>query len=51
MIEYQADRAVTLRIGINSGEVVVGLTAGASTPNVKIGETVEAIFATLGVVQ
>ena len=32
-----------------SGDVVVGLTAGASTPNNKIGETMARIFATRGI--
>jgi 4-hydroxy-3-methylbut-2-en-1-yl diphosphate reductase len=32
-----------------AGEVRVGLTAGASTPNNKIGETVARVFATRGV--
>jgi 4-hydroxy-3-methylbut-2-en-1-yl diphosphate reductase len=31
------------------GPVRVGLTAGASTPNNKIGETVARIFATRGI--
>ena len=31
------------------GPVRVGLTAGASTPNNKIGETVTRIFATRGI--
>jgi 4-hydroxy-3-methylbut-2-enyl diphosphate reductase len=31
------------------GPVVVGLTAGASTPNNKIGEAVARIFATRGI--
>lgn len=33
----------------DSGEVVVGITAGASTPNNKIAETVARVFATRGV--
>ena len=33
-----------------SGPVVVGITAGASTPNNKIGEAVARIFATRGIV-
>ena len=32
-----------------SGAVRVGITAGASTPNNKIGETVARIFATRGI--
>jgi 4-hydroxy-3-methylbut-2-enyl diphosphate reductase IspH len=28
---------------------VVGVTAGASTPNVKVGETIARIFATRGI--
>ena len=30
------------------GPLTLGLTAGASTPNVKIGETIERILATRG---
>mgnify|MGYP001552382616 CR=1 FL=1 len=33
----------------SSGDVVVGITAGASTPNNKIAETVARVFATRGV--
>ncbi len=33
----------------SSGEIRVGLTAGASTPNNKIGETVARVFATRGI--
>ncbi|MEO6778660.1 MAG: 4-hydroxy-3-methylbut-2-enyl diphosphate reductase [Gemmatimonadaceae bacterium] len=33
----------------SAGEVVVGITAGASTPNNKIAETVARVFATRGV--
>ena len=32
-----------------SGKVVIGVTAGASTPNNKVGEAVERVFATRGV--
>jgi 4-hydroxy-3-methylbut-2-enyl diphosphate reductase len=32
-----------------AGAVTVGVTAGASTPNSKVGETIERIFATRGV--
>ncbi len=32
-----------------AGALTIGLTAGASTPNVKIGETIERILATRGV--
>ncbi len=32
-----------------AGKVVVGVTAGASTPNSKVGESVERVFATRGV--
>ncbi|MGH7445092.1 MAG: 4-hydroxy-3-methylbut-2-enyl diphosphate reductase, partial [Longimicrobiales bacterium] len=32
-----------------AGTLTIGLTAGASTPNVKIGETIERILATRGV--
>jgi 4-hydroxy-3-methylbut-2-enyl diphosphate reductase len=32
-----------------SGPVVVGVTAGASTPNNKVGETIERIFASRGI--
>lgn len=31
------------------GRITIGLTAGASTPNIKIGETIERILATRGV--
>ena len=31
------------------GAVTIGITAGASTPNVKIGETIERVLATAGV--
>ena len=41
----EAERAAWLP----AGEVRVGLTAGASTPNSKIGETVARVFATRGV--
>jgi 4-hydroxy-3-methylbut-2-enyl diphosphate reductase len=32
-----------------TGDVVVGITAGASTPNNKIAETVARVFATRGI--
>jgi 4-hydroxy-3-methylbut-2-enyl diphosphate reductase len=32
-----------------AGDVVVGVTAGASTPNNKVGEVVERVFAMRGV--
>jgi 4-hydroxy-3-methylbut-2-enyl diphosphate reductase len=35
---------------LGSGPRVVGITAGASTPNSKIGEAIERIFATRGIV-
>jgi 4-hydroxy-3-methylbut-2-enyl diphosphate reductase len=31
------------------GPLVVGVTAGASTPNNKVGEVIERIFATRGI--
>ena len=31
------------------GPVTVGVTAGASTPNNKVGEAIERVFATRGV--
>ena len=31
------------------GQITIGVTAGASTPNNKIGETIERIAATRGV--
>lgn len=44
-----SDEIVTERDWLPNGEIEVGLTAGASTPNNKIGDTVERIFATRGV--
>jgi 4-hydroxy-3-methylbut-2-en-1-yl diphosphate reductase len=31
---------------LREGPITIGLTAGASTPNVKIGETIERVLAT-----
>ena len=42
------DHVVTEEGWLPDGEVHIGLTAGASTPNNKIGDTVERIFATRG---
>jgi 4-hydroxy-3-methylbut-2-enyl diphosphate reductase len=43
-----SDDIVTERDWLPAGDVEVGLTAGASTPNNKIGDTVERILATRG---
>jgi 4-hydroxy-3-methylbut-2-enyl diphosphate reductase len=43
------DRVVTERHWLPEGELQVGLTAGASTPNNKIADTVARIFAARGV--
>ena len=40
---------VEARGWLASGPRVVGVTAGASTPNNKVGETIERIFATRGI--
>jgi 4-hydroxy-3-methylbut-2-enyl diphosphate reductase len=40
---------VLVRDWLGSGPRAVGVTAGASTPNNKVGETIERIFATRGV--
>ncbi len=42
------DRVVTQDGWLPDGDVEIGLTAGASTPNNKIGDTVERIFAVRG---
>ena len=42
------DEIVTQRGWLPDGEVEVGLTAGASTPNNKIGDTVQRILGTRG---
>jgi 4-hydroxy-3-methylbut-2-enyl diphosphate reductase len=34
---------------LRADALVVGVTAGASTPNVKVGETIARIFATRGI--
>jgi 4-hydroxy-3-methylbut-2-enyl diphosphate reductase len=45
--ELAADAAETTTADwLPAGPVTIGLTAGASTPNVKIGETIERILAT-----
>jgi 4-hydroxy-3-methylbut-2-enyl diphosphate reductase len=41
---------VEVRGWLAAGPRVVGVTAGASTPNNKVGETVERVFATRGIV-
>jgi 4-hydroxy-3-methylbut-2-en-1-yl diphosphate reductase len=41
---------VEARDWLASGPRVVGVTAGASTPNNKVGETIQRIFATRGIV-
>ena len=40
---------VTEQDWLPSGDVVVGVTAGASTPNNKVGEVIERIYATRGI--
>jgi 4-hydroxy-3-methylbut-2-enyl diphosphate reductase len=40
---------VEVRDWLAAGQRVVGVTAGASTPNNKVGETIERIFATRGI--
>jgi 4-hydroxy-3-methylbut-2-enyl diphosphate reductase len=42
-------REVETRDWLPAGPLVVGVTAGASTPNNKVGETVERIFASQGI--
>ncbi len=44
-----SQQEVEARDWLPSGQLVVGVTAGASTPNNKVGETVERIFATRGI--
>ncbi len=51
-IRYKAVGAaaeVEARGWLGSGRRTVGVTAGASTPNNKVGETIERIFATRGI--
>ncbi len=51
-IRYKAVGAqaeVEARDWLGSGRRLVGVTAGASTPNNKVGETIERIFATRGI--
>ncbi|UCC71677.1 MAG: 4-hydroxy-3-methylbut-2-enyl diphosphate reductase [Gemmatimonadota bacterium] len=43
------DRVVTEGDWLPEGDVEIGLTAGASTPNNKIGDTVQRVFAARGV--
>jgi 4-hydroxy-3-methylbut-2-enyl diphosphate reductase len=40
---------VETRGWLTAGPLVVGVTAGASTPNNKVGETVERVFASRGI--
>ncbi len=48
--ELAADAAEVVTAGwLPPGRVAVGVTAGASTPNNKIGETIERVLATRGV--
>ena len=42
------DEVIRERDWLSAGDVEIGLTAGASTPNNKIGDTVERILATRG---
>ena len=44
-----AQQEAVARDWLPAGKVVVGVTAGASTPNNKVGEAVERVFATRGV--
>lgn len=44
-----AQQEVEARDWLPQGRCVVGVTAGASTPNNKVGETVERVFATRGI--
>ncbi len=44
-----ASQEVAARDWLGSGPRTVGVTAGASTPNNKVGETIERIFATRGI--
>jgi 4-hydroxy-3-methylbut-2-en-1-yl diphosphate reductase len=44
-----AAEEVVTRDWLGSGRRTVGVTAGASTPNNKVGETIERIFATRGI--
>ena len=44
-----SQQEAVVRGWLPAGKVVVGVTAGASTPNNKVGEAVERIFATRGV--
>jgi 4-hydroxy-3-methylbut-2-enyl diphosphate reductase len=44
-----SQQELEVRDWLPSGPVVVGVTAGASTPNNKVGETIERIFASRGI--
>jgi 4-hydroxy-3-methylbut-2-enyl diphosphate reductase len=44
-----AQQEVEMRDWLPPGPHVVGITAGASTPNNRVGETVERVFATRGI--
>ncbi len=44
-----ATEEIETRDWLGSGRRTVGVTAGASTPNNKVGETIERIFATRGI--
>jgi 4-hydroxy-3-methylbut-2-enyl diphosphate reductase len=44
-----AQQEVEVRDWLPAGRCIVGVTAGASTPNNKVGETVERVFATRGI--
>jgi 4-hydroxy-3-methylbut-2-enyl diphosphate reductase len=44
-----AQQEAVVRDWLPAGRIVVGVTAGASTPNNKVGEAVERVFATRGV--
>jgi len=44
-----SQQEVVARDWLPSGPLVVGVTAGASTPNNKVGETIERIFASRGI--
>jgi len=48
-MEVGAKAEVEARDWLGAGRRTVGVTAGASTPNNKVGETIERIFATRGI--
>ncbi len=44
-----AHEEITTRGWLRAGPIVVGVTAGASTPNNKVGEVIARIFETRGI--